>query len=458
MQLNELMEKLRSTGTNFIRCVKPNLKMVDHLFEGGQILSQLQCSGMTSVLELMQQGYPSRAPFVDLYNIYKSILPPQLARLDPRLFCRSLFQGNYEFDHFYLLVVQLSFIYFAALSLNDQDFKFGLTKVFFRPGKFAEFDTLMRSDPEHLRKLVNLVRQWLLKSRWKKAQWCALSVIKLKNKIIYRADHLVIIQKTVRMHLARKKYRPRIMGLRQVRTLQQSVKQSERIVHQLKDKQISLQQMQKLQIDLENAAQSFKKNERITEKEIKMILARLEQQADELMKTLKAKVEQQKSAEEQEKLRKIQEEMARERRRKEEEEKKRMEEEDNRRKRAEMETKRKAEEEARKKQEEDDRRAAEQLQAELERNGVNQTRLLEQLEQERRDHELALRLAQETNGQVDDADLSSQLRRSDVVMLQRAAYAGKKYDLSKWKYSELRDTINTSCDIELLEVFLFVSQ
>ena len=49
------MEKLRSTGTNFIRCLKPNPKMVDHLFEGGQILSQLQCSGMTTVLELMQQ-------------------------------------------------------------------------------------------------------------------------------------------------------------------------------------------------------------------------------------------------------------------------------------------------------------------------------------------------------------------------------------------------------------------
>lgn len=30
--------------------------------------------------------------------------------------------------------------------------------------------------------------------------------------------------------------------------------------------------------------------------------------------------------------------------------------------------------------------------------------------------------------------------------------AKQKYDLSKWKYSELRDTINTSCDIELLEV------
>jgi len=34
-------------GTNFIRCIKPNVKMIDHLFEGGQILSQLQCAGRT---------------------------------------------------------------------------------------------------------------------------------------------------------------------------------------------------------------------------------------------------------------------------------------------------------------------------------------------------------------------------------------------------------------------------
>lgn len=27
-----------------------------------------------------------------------------------------------------------------------------------------------------------------------------------------------------------------------------------------------------------------------------------------------------------------------------------------------------------------------------------------------------------------------------------------KYNLSKWKYSQLRDIINTSCDIDLLEV------
>ena len=340
------------------------------------------------------------------------------------------------------------------MGLNDQDFKFGLTKVFFKPGKFAEFDAIMRSDPEHLRQLVNRVQHWLLQSRWKKAQWCALSVIKLKNKIIYRASQLIIVQKTVRMHLARKKHRPRIMGIRQIRALQQSAKQSERIINQLKkDRESSVQQLQKLQSSLEGAARSIQMNERLSEREIQSLVGKLERQTEELMEALKAKVEHQKSAEEQERVRKIQEEMARERKRKEDEEKRKLEEEDNRRKRAEMEVKRKAEEEARKRQEEEDRRTAEKLQAELERNGEDQARILEQQEQERRDHELALRLAEETNGQVDDADLNSlQLRRSDGVMSQRAAYAGKKYDLSKWKYSELRDTINTSCDIEFLEV------
>lgn len=42
--------------------------------------------------------------------------------------------------------------------------------------------------------------------------------------------------------------------------------------------------------------------------------------------------------------------------------------------------------------------------------------------------------------------------RSEQVRAQQALQAKQKYDLSKWKYSELRDTINTSCDIELLEV------
>ena len=49
-----------------------------------------------------------RTQFSELYTMYKKYLPPELARLDPRLFCKALFK---------------------ALGLDDRDFKFGLTKV-----------------------------------------------------------------------------------------------------------------------------------------------------------------------------------------------------------------------------------------------------------------------------------------------------------------------------------------
>ncbi len=55
-----------------------------------------------------------------------------------------------------------------------------LASFIFRPGKFAEFDQMLRADPENLASLVRKVKQWLMRIRWKQAQWCALSVIKCK--------------------------------------------------------------------------------------------------------------------------------------------------------------------------------------------------------------------------------------------------------------------------------------
>lgn len=70
---------------------------------------------------------------------------------------------------------------------------------------------------------------------------------------------------------------------------------------------------------------------------------------------------------------------------------------------AEMESRRKAEEVTRLRQEEEDRRAALALQAQLEKEAQDDAKFRRQLEQERRDHELAVRLANETNGAVDES-------------------------------------------------------
>lgn len=68
-----------------------------------------------------------------------------------------------------------------------------------------------------------------------------------------------------------------------------------------------------------------------------------------------------------------------------------------------METRRKQEEVERLRLEEEDRKAALMLQAQLEQEAKEDTQYRQQLEQERRDHELALRLAQESNGQIDES-------------------------------------------------------
>ncbi|CAL2042087.1 unnamed protein product [Caenorhabditis brenneri] len=160
LQLSALIEKLQSTGTHFVRCIKPNNRMIPWRFEGSVVLTQLQCAGMASVLKLMQNGFPSRTPFGMLYSSYQSNLPPKLANMEPRLFSKCLFR---------------------ALGLDQHDFQFGLTRVFFKAGKFSEFDRMMRQDPESVKSLITKVNYWLIKGRWKQAQYAVWSVIKSCN-------------------------------------------------------------------------------------------------------------------------------------------------------------------------------------------------------------------------------------------------------------------------------------
>ncbi|XP_057593977.1 unconventional myosin-VI isoform X3 [Hippopotamus amphibius kiboko] len=439
-QLNLLLDKLRSTGASFIRCIKPNLKMTSHDFEGAQILSQLQCSGMVSVLDLMQGGFPSRASFHELYNMYKKYMPDKLARLDPRLFCKALFK---------------------ALGLNEIDYKFGLTKVFFRPGKFAEFDQIMKSDPDHLAELVKRVNHWLICSRWKKVQWCSLSVIKLKNKIKYRAEACIKMQKTIRMWLCKRRHKPRIDGLIKVGTLKTRLDKFNEVVSALKDGKPEMnKQVKNLEISIDSLMAKIKST-MMTREQIQKEYDALVKSSEVLLSALQKKKQQEEEAE---RLRRIQEEMEKERKRREEDEQRRRKEEEERRMKLEMEAKRKQEEEERKKREDDEKRIQAEVEAQLARQREEESQQQAVLEQERRDRELALRIAQSEaelisdEAQADPAlrreqmakEMSEILSRGPAVQATKAAAGTKKHDLSKWKYAELRDTINTSCDIELL--------
>uniref|UniRef100_A0A8U7P781 Unconventional myosin-VI n=1 Tax=Corvus moneduloides TaxID=1196302 RepID=A0A8U7P781_CORMO len=418
-QLNLLLEKLHSTVSIYTD--------VGSQFSDVRQNRLSQYYGMVSVLDLMQGGFPSRASFHELYNMYKKYLPEKLARLDPRLFCKALFK---------------------ALGLNENDYKFGLTKVFFRPGKFAEFDQIMKSDPDHLAELVKRVNRWLICSRWKKVQWCSLSVIKLKNKIKYRASACIKIQKTIRMWLCKRKHKPRIDGLIKVRTLKKRLDKFNEVVSALKEGKAETSKQVKELEDSIDASMTKIKTTIMTREQIQKEYDALVKSSEQLLSALQKKKQQEDEAE---RLRRIQEEMEKERKRREEEEQKRRKDEEERRLKSEIEAKRKQEEEERKKREEEEKRLQAEIEAQLAREREEETQHQAVLEQERRDHELAMRIAQSEAELIsDEAQLDLGLRRGPAVQATKAAAGTKKHDLSKWKYAELRDTINTSCDIELL--------
>ena len=229
------------------------------------------------------------------------------------------------------------------------------------------------------------------------------------------------------------------------------------------------QNLDVLRQSMDQAVARIKTREKIKKADIDKMYNGLVGQINKEFANVKKKIEEERIAEEQERLRKLQEEMERERKRKEEERLEQLRLEEEKRQKQEMEKKRKAEEEEQRRleREERDKNLADALQKQLEEANAKYEALQKQMEQERRDHELALRLAAETGGGVEDLviktsklsvdggrgspDGEASLNAGPSGAVAASKKSEKKFELSKWKYAELRDTINTSCDIELLE-------
>uniref|UniRef100_A0A1I7U3U4 non-specific serine/threonine protein kinase n=2 Tax=Caenorhabditis tropicalis TaxID=1561998 RepID=A0A1I7U3U4_9PELO len=383
--------------------------MIPWQFDGAAILSQLQCAGMTSVLKLMQNGFPSRTSFGSLYSSYQAKLPPKLARMDPRLFAKCLFR---------------------ALGLDQHDFQFGLTRVFFRAGKFSEFDQMMKQDPESMSSLIVKVNEWLVKARFRQAQYAVWSVIKLKNKIAYRIAQVTRLQSAARGHLARQRFSKQIVVYRKACALLKSSKEIKKILLRLNEASrvkytssahSTIRDLEKLVAHVKLAKpEQLEKAENAYEHYVKRV------------STMIADLKRQQKNDELEEL---------ERKRKEAEEKERQEAERKRREEEEKENQRRLEEQKQRDQKAHEAQLAEQIR----KAAVEKEEAEKREQQERLDVMVSNRLADADgvalmpvpSAPPDSASSSMRLRRGH-------------FDLTHWTYAELRDAINNSMVMQLL--------
>ncbi|XP_076051644.1 dilute class unconventional myosin isoform X10 [Oratosquilla oratoria] len=155
--LNLLMTTLNSTTPHYVRCVKPNDDKMAFTFDSTRAIQQLRACGVLETVRISAAGYPSRWTYGDFFARYRVLTrSADITRNDMQATCRKI----------------------IANMISDEDkFKFGRTKIFFRAGQVAYMEKL-RAD--RLRAcgimIQKHVRGFLHRNRFKRMRQAALTI------------------------------------------------------------------------------------------------------------------------------------------------------------------------------------------------------------------------------------------------------------------------------------------
>merc|ERR1712079_365831 len=125
-------------------------------------------------------------------------------------------------------------------------------------------------------------------------------------------EALVCIQENLRMYLTRKQHRPRYLGLQTIKMLSGQVDKIQELGRNLKGGKSSMEQnLDVLRQNMDKAVGTIKACEKIKKAEIDKMYNSLVEQIKKEFGNVKKKLEEERIAEEEERLRKLQEEMER---------------------------------------------------------------------------------------------------------------------------------------------------
>merc|ERR1719264_445934 len=120
-QLAKLMETLRNTNPNFVRCIIPNHEKKAGKINAPLVLDQLRCNGVLEGIRICRQGFPNRIPFQEFRQRYELLTPNVIPKgfMDGKKACEKMIN---------------------ALELDPNLFRIGQSKIFFRAGVLAHLE------------------------------------------------------------------------------------------------------------------------------------------------------------------------------------------------------------------------------------------------------------------------------------------------------------------------------
>ncbi|KAJ1915867.1 Myosin type-2 heavy chain 1 [Mycoemilia scoparia] len=200
MSLIELMKKISSTETHYIRCIKPNENKRAWEFDANMVMAQLRACGVLETIRISCAGYPSRLEipeFIDAFALLAKQRPTKYEGVeDVRNFARQILKDSIPDD-------------------DDGKYQVGHTKVFFRAGMLAYMNNLRTDKREagaiFIQKMsrMYLARQRFLKQRKMAIRIQLASRTLAAKKVLDNLRHrksAIILQTAVRGYLARTRY------------------------------------------------------------------------------------------------------------------------------------------------------------------------------------------------------------------------------------------------------------
>lgn len=136
-QLNSLMTTLRSTQPHFVRCIIPNEMKQPGLVDAHLVMHQLTCNGVLEGIRICRKGFPNRMVYPDFKMRYQILNPKGIKGIEDPKKCTKILIESTELD--------------------DDQYRLGNTKVFFRAGVLGQMEEFR---DERLGKIMSWMQAW----------------------------------------------------------------------------------------------------------------------------------------------------------------------------------------------------------------------------------------------------------------------------------------------------------
>ena len=207
--LTLLMNTLNATTPHYVRCIKPNDSKESFAFDPHRAVQQLRACGVLETVRISAAGFPSRLTYDEFRIRYRV------------LFRSNQCQRSASKD----MRVEICQAVLTSLITEEDKFKFGATKIFFRAGQVAYLEK-KRTDKLRAAGILiqRMIRGWFYRKRFLMLRRAAISgqclgrgyLARRKAKLLRETRAAIIIQKRVRGFVKRRAYqrlRETVLGI-----------------------------------------------------------------------------------------------------------------------------------------------------------------------------------------------------------------------------------------------------